>query len=140
MGLDMYLTAERFYWHHEEKPRVPEVPKGYEVQTVTCKAAYWRKANQIHAWFVANVQDGVDECETYYVSRDKLQTLVDTCKKALADKDNAGNILPPQSGFFFGSTDLDEWYFADLKDTVEKLEKALTAFGKGWEFSYRASW
>ena len=27
---------------------------------VTC--AYWRKANQIHAWFVDNVQQGNDDC------------------------------------------------------------------------------
>ena len=38
--------------------------------------AYWRKANAIHAWFVENCQDGRDECQTAYVSRDQLEDLL----------------------------------------------------------------
>ena len=36
---------------------------------------YWRKANHIHAWFVKNVQDGIDNCAEYYVSPDNLREL-----------------------------------------------------------------
>lgn len=43
--------------------------------------AYWRKANQIHAWFVENVQDGEDDCGSYMVSKESLEELLDICKE-----------------------------------------------------------
>ena len=43
----------------------------------------WRKANQIHSWFVKNVQGGVDDCEVYEVSREKIEELLEICNKVL---------------------------------------------------------
>ena len=37
---------------------------------------YWRKANQVHRWFVNNVQEGEDNCKEYVVSRNKLAELL----------------------------------------------------------------
>ena len=88
---------------------------------VTC--AYWRKANQIHSWFVREVQGGEDNCGEYYVSSDKLIELLAICKHSLENKDPA--LLLPQGGFFFGSTDIDEWYWNDLKSTISQLERIL---------------
>jgi len=45
--------------------------------------AYWRKANQIHTWFVNEVQGGKDECEPHPVSRDKLLELRNICAHVL---------------------------------------------------------
>ena len=42
---------------------------------------YWRKANQIHAWFVENVQNGCDDCKAYEVSEEQLEELLDICKR-----------------------------------------------------------
>jgi len=130
---------------------------------------YWRKANAIHNWFVKNVQDGVDNCGDYYLDSDTLQKLVDTCKQALAviakadvivkqvetgwDKngtmysdiqtydceDEINDILPPTSGFFFGSTDIDKWYEDDLRRTIEVLEEELNNPGSG-DYYYHSSW
>lgn len=134
IGLDSYLTAERFFWFNETKP----VVEGIEVQSVKAKAAYWRKANQIHAWFVDNVQGGEDECRPHYVSRDQLRELRDLCQQAL---DTEKPLLEPRSGFFFGSTEIDEWYWEDLKNTVEMIDKALADFPEDkWNFEYRSSW
>lgn len=47
------------------------------------EVGYWRKANHIHNWFVENVQNGVDDCDSYVVSREKLQELYDTCNRAV---------------------------------------------------------
>ena len=47
---------------------------------------YWRKANQIHAWFVDNVQDGIDDCREYEISKENLEKLLETCKTV---KDNS---------------------------------------------------
>lgn len=138
MGLDMYLTAERYFWESQPKPDLGDlIPEGYTVNTLIVEAVYWRKANQIHKWFVDNIQVGNDECRPHYVTREQLRELVETCKKALLDPTE----LPPQSGFFFGSTDIDEWYFANLNDTIEKVEKALAAFPEeDWDFRYCSSW
>jgi hypothetical protein len=75
------------------------------------------------------------------VEREQLEDLVKQCEAALVAKDKAETLLPTQSGFFFGSTDYDEWYFEDLKATVTTLKAILAnkAFDD-FEFSYRASW
>lgn len=44
---------------------------------------YWRKTNHIHNWFVQNVQNGEDDCDTYIVSREKLIELRDACQQVL---------------------------------------------------------
>ena len=104
---------------------------------VTC--AYWRKSNQIHKWFVDNVQGGEDNCGEYYVSHEKLRELRETCRQALFAKDPS--LLPPQAGFFFGSYDIDEWYWQDIKNTIKKLDRLfdLPDFDK-LSFSYTSSW
>ena len=104
---------------------------------VTC--AYWRKANQIHKWFVDNVQGGNDNCGEYYVSHEKLKELLATCQQALFAKDP--NLLPPQSGFFFGNTDIDEWYWQDIKDTIKKIKRVLELSEMSkLSFYYTSSW
>jgi hypothetical protein len=104
---------------------------------VTC--AYWRKANQIHSWFVREIQGGEDNCGEYYVSSDKLIELLAICKHSLENKDPA--LLLPQGGFFFGSTDIDEWYWNDIKSTISQLERilALPEFDN-LSFYYNSSW
>lgn len=59
--------------------------------------------------------------------------------KIIDDSDIAEQILPTQSGFFFGSTDYDEWYVKDLKDTVKIVEQVLKEITEG-EFYYSSSW
>jgi hypothetical protein len=34
-------------------------------------------------------------------------------------------LLPPKAGFFFGSTDIDEYFIQDLTDTVERFDYLL---------------
>ena len=47
---------------------------------ITDQIAYWRKANAIHKWFVDVVQRGKDNCESYVVSREQLERLLQKCK------------------------------------------------------------
>ena len=49
------------------------------------QVGYWRKANEIHNWFVENVQDGEDDC-CYHreVTKQVLEKLLDVCNKVLA--------------------------------------------------------
>lgn len=42
---------------------------------------YWRKANQIHSWFVNHVQDGEDDCNYHHeITKEILEELLDTCE------------------------------------------------------------
>ena len=165
MGLDMYLHAKKYVekidWTKLDRDNglgmdSPEVVNslwtdivntaqmsdvatdiyGVHVE-VTC--AYWRKCNQIHAWFVKNVQRGEDDCGEYYVSHEKLNELLNTCKTAYLDRNPS--LLPPQEGFFFGGTDIDEWYWRDVAETIKKLERvlALPEMSK-LSFYYTSSW
>jgi hypothetical protein len=164
MGLDMYLHAKKYVEKIDWKKLneldldmdskeafnplwkdIVDVAELNDVATdiygvnveVTC--AYWRKSNQIHKWFVDNVQGGVDDCGNYYVSHEKLKELREACRQALFAKDPS--ILPPQSGFFFGSYDIDEWYWNDIKSTIKKLDRifALPEMSN-LSFYYTSSW
>jgi hypothetical protein len=149
MGLDMYLYAKRFFWSEERDKLTPKFKellpdnKDYQVKEITLEVGYWRKANAIHKWFVDNCQDGVDECQETEVSRDKLKELLGICEQIVSKgnryKAISKRLLPCQSGFFFGSTDYDEFYLQDIKSTIEILKKALE-LSDSYDFYYRSSW
>lgn len=131
---------------------------------------YWRKQNAIHNYFVQECGDGVDECQRIDVEPEKLRELLKRCKEILADKDNiivtkdiytdiqgkecveenryfkdttlAENLLPTTSGFFFGSTDYDEWYIQGLEATIKALEEELNTPQDDiyTSYFYQASW
>lgn len=169
MGLDMYLTAETYinkrdYRGDESlwKDGKPPVEVAYKDiirasglrdfadsdvvsgVTVQVQAAYWRKANQIHGWFVRE-NDGVDDCRPIYVSRTDLERLLAVCKAIMENRDDKQfvlDVLPPSQGFFFGSDEIDEFYFQDIEYTIDRLEKLLSAPNppNGVTYEYRASW
>lgn len=105
------------------------------------EVAYWRKANHIHNWFVENVQDGEDDCGIYEVSKEQLEDLLNVCKLVKVNPAVAPEYLPTTSGFFFGSTDYDEYYMQDIEYTIEVLDKVLkeTDFEKQM-IAYGSSW
>jgi hypothetical protein len=47
--------------------------------------------------------------------------------------------LAPTAGFFFGSTEKDEWYYQELLNTIDILDSAL-GLPNATEFVYQASW
>ena len=165
MGLDMYLSARKYVnkidWSkldHNSDVDYAEatIPQWNEIVNVaglshvanvndiygvnvSVNAAYWRKVNAIHKWFVDNVQNGEDDCGEYYVSHDKLRELLATCRAAYSAKDPSE--LMPQGGFFFGSTDIDEWYWNDIKDTITQLDKIISMPDfERLSFYYQSSW
>src|SRR5690606_22029435 len=54
-----------------------------KIVSISQEVMYWRKANAIHKWFVENVQQGVDNCVEYFVSREDLQQRITECKEDL---------------------------------------------------------
>ena len=152
MGLDMYLIAKRYVSNYLDEqdaeradiiksvfPELADFDNDDLVKEVTVRVGYWRKANAIHKWFVDNVQDGVDECQYSYVSRDKLLELKSACEAVHSNCTKAPEILPTQDGFFFGDTSYDEWYFQDIEQTIKIIDAALK-LPNSWDFEYHASW
>lgn len=160
MGLDMYLSKRTYvknwnYMKPEERHTItvtgPQAAtiKPERISYIEEQVGYWRKANAIHQWFVDHCQDGVDDCRNAYVSREQLAELRDLCRSLMSAYETdpeaatarAGTELPPQSGFFFGSTDTDDGYWQDLRETANLLTAALDENGDGWgEFQYHSSW
>ena len=167
MGLDMYLNVRKNIskvksWTLDDgitnspefekaaeatgisKWEEPESIYGIEVQAV---AAYWRKTNAIHNWFVQNVQHGKDDCGEYYVAQNQLEELVTICDQVIADPSKAEDLLPTQDGFFFGNTDYDEWYHEGIRYTSKRLKELLKLVSDDTEpildrvyFMYSSSW
>jgi len=151
MGLDMYLRAKRYVSNFDFRPDDKELNQkireslglnhlndsdGLEVSVTV---GYWRKANQVHQWFVDNVQAGEDDCKSYWVQKSKMKELLDLCKEVLETKN--ADLLPPQSGFFFGSTEVDEWYWEDIQHTIRLIESVLNDESlKEYDFEYQSSW
>lgn len=137
-----------------------------KVTHITEDVGYWRKANHIHKWFVDNVQEGIDECQESYVSFEQLQELKELCKTVLGvlettektekevvvgwrgggeelketievyDATLVEAFLPPETGFFFGSTEIDEWYKRSLEETIEIID----SLDPDGSYYYQASW
>ena len=165
MGLDMYLSARKYInkidwnlldvnsdtsyaeatfpqWNNiVEAAGLDHVANANDIYgvNVSVNCAYWRKVNSVHNWFVQNVQNGEDDCGEYYVSHDKLKELLTTARQALFHKDPKE--LMPQAGFFFGSYDIDEWYWEGIKSTIKQLSKLteLPDF-EDLSFYYQSSW
>lgn len=150
MGLDMYLHKRTYVqnWDHMEDSEKHQISitKGgcstaielKRISHITEQVAYWRKSNQIHKWFVENVQNGVDDCGDYHVSEDDLKELLNQCEQIFKDPDKGKELLPTQSGFFFGGTEYDEYYHGDIHDTIKVLKKLLKE--TSGNFYYSSSW
>jgi hypothetical protein len=146
MGLDQYLYATKYLTKASKEYEavlnaVDANAFGNLTTHLEINVAQWRKSNHIHHWFVQNCQDGEDNCQrSNDISREELVTLLDLCKQVSADHSLAEELLPCQGGFFFGSTEYDEWYFASIDETITKLFYVLDNTPEDWDFYYQSSW
>lgn len=131
--------------------------------SLTQEIGYWRKANAIHNWFVKNVQNGVDDCGYYVVTKKQLEELLEICIKVRDSLNNqkpiekinkdgfaikvfenheiAQNLLPALDGFFFGGIEYDEYYLESIQETIGILLKATHWVDEdNFEILYHSSW
>lgn len=147
MGLDMYLTAKRYiYTFGDDDKALRDVLEQLKVNDMPIKelsyeAGYWRKANQIHKWFVDNVQGGNDNCGEYLVTTEELERLLELVNEVLRNKEKAKELLPTTNGFFFGDISYDESYFDDLINTKAIIENVLSIVElRKYDIYYSSSW
>lgn len=153
MGLDMYLYAKRYFLPYGEEAKDGNVIKDISglskfseddsTVEVIVQAMYWRKANQIHHWFVQNIQGGNDDCGNYYVNDAVLIDLKNICDHIIAHPNDAMKMLPPSSGFFFGSSVVDEWYMEQIVYTSKRISEIFNIKKDSdmWvDFYYHSSW
>ena len=146
MGLDMWLTGKKFFWGEKDIKKEDKInalfPKiKYKIYRVEFSIMCWRKVNAIHNWFVENVQYGNDDCKSHYVSIEQLKELKSVIDKVIKDNKLAEELLPTTSGFFFGGTEYDKYYFDELKKTSKKLKALLKDKNvKDMDFYYNSSW
>lgn len=162
MGLDMYLNKTKrlpdislmtldpdevkeknSVLYNRLKPYIVKrgTPGRYQWDSYSDEVGYWRKDNHIHQWFVANVQDGEDECNPFEVSKEQVRALLETCIKVRDDHTLAESLLPTQEGFFFGSSDYDQYYYDAIDYTINICNEALDNFDfEEHVLYYQASW
>lgn len=143
MGLDMHLEKRKTgVSYKKDKPFNIKVSIGddssyqelitHEIDLMIGNMR-WSKANQIHGWFVDKIQGGEDNCGIYGVSKENLEELLELVDSILDVKNNdilaakklALEKLPPTEGFFFGDSQIDDYYWLNLEETSEGLKKLL---------------
>lgn len=151
------LTDEQREEYRNSKPEYDEDMYGKELM-------YWRKANQIHNWFVKNCQGGVDDCERYVITVSDLMKLKELCEKILTMTEKRKEMrypsfgatekeevdvpclttegveyaiehLPSRTGFFFGGTEYDDWYVWHLENTIEQINYTLDTLNCEYGFA-----
>ena len=119
MGLDMYLFKHKKFRDNDEEFNKLERENEEEI-------LYWRKANMIRSWFVNHTALLSDDDDIYIpISRETLELLKQDLEDTLNDHNLATVLFPTSSGFFFGSTEYDEYYWNKLKYTLEEVTKIL---------------
>jgi len=111
MGLDMYLTGQKFFWDFDDKDKRYE--DGLRIKSLDLELGYWRKHPNLHGYIVQSFAEGKDKCQEIHLSAIDLRNIISAVKERR---------LPPTEGFFFGQSMGDD---AEMKRDLEILERAL---------------
>lgn len=85
---------------------------------------YFRKVNFLVKYF-SDLGFDVENQTPFYINKDQVTELRDRCQRVLDDHSLAEDLLPTMGGFFFGSTDYDEYYFEDVEEVLKYCEESL---------------
>ena len=146
MGLDITFYKAKRSKDNETKERLEEIRKALDAEYIKSidernsklineledekekinpwkEVAYFRKVNFLIPFF------GYEEnCSNIEIDKYQVEDLIEACKEVLASHDKASFLLPTQAGFFFGSTDYDDWYFDDVESVKTTFESILEDF------------
>ncbi len=131
MGLDMYLTGEKFFWTDWEHPENNIMEDGFRLKAKRYELGYWRKHPDLHGYIVETFADGKDECQEIELSKEDISQILNASENGK---------LPHTEGFFFGATQPE-----DKTETRKILTNALKWLktkenGIAKSIYYQASW
>lgn len=145
MGLDMYLfKRKKIRDDDKDLNKSAYNQRLYRARQNEEEILYWRKANMIRSWFVNHTALLSDDDGVYIpISRETLELLKQDLEDTLNDYKLAIVLFPTSSGFFFGDTDYDEYYWKKLEYTLEEVTKILDEDIVDWDnevVEYCDSW
>jgi hypothetical protein len=133
MGLDMYLTGEKFLMPDFQNRSIDLQEDGFRLRSKTVELGYWRKHPNLHGYIVQTFAGGKDECQIICLEPNDIRTIVAAVK--------AKN-LPDTEGPFFGSSNTSSEYIANdiaiFEKAVDWLETEESRVFRS--VKYRASW
>ncbi|QDV34957.1 hypothetical protein ElP_28540 [Tautonia plasticadhaerens] len=123
MGLDMYLTGEK-YFHGVKRKRGDKKGERYDL-------GYWRKHPNLHGFIVKEFAGGEDECQPIYLDKERMERII-----AAVEAEQ----LPHTTGFFFGASDGSEKEedLAIFREAIAWLEEEEEGVWRS--VVYQASW
>lgn len=137
MGLDASLNVRKYL---DDEPGLTNLIKekmnywDFEPSYIEFKVVYWRKAWQIHDFFIDHTSDPEDGT-SFFIERELIMDLYDKVCTILKEPERALEIIP--------DTCADDWYFSQIKNTKVSLEKLFNSefwIDDFYEFYYEASW
>ena len=146
MGLDMYLTGDKFRASGvynketgEYDPVEPTYVDGFKLSSERLELGYWRKNAPLHVLIVNRFADGKDDCKTIDLGEKQLRLIAELLRSETLPTDEQCG------GFFFG----DEEWWAECRKDADKDAKVfeaaadwLASGGAGFwnSVEYQASW
>ena len=101
MGLDIFLTKKK-----------------------RTNIGYFRKVNFLVKFFEDKGFD-VPNQTPLAITREDAEELLSKCEEVLKDHSKGPELLPTMSGFFFGSTDYDDYYYDDVEEVRDYVKDKL---------------
>lgn len=101
-------------WNTEKR----NSPKGMKEKIEVYEGGYFRKFNALHNYIVQNFAHGIDECQPIGLSEEDIQQVLGVLEEVDTNQQVADQLLPTASGFFFGGTQYDDWYFEEVKNAI----------------------
>jgi predicted DNA-binding protein YlxM (UPF0122 family) len=132
MGLDMYLTANKYFYtidDEEEAKKIADIMGiNKVVRSVTFRAMQWRKCYLVNDWFSDKLSDHdiAQECE---IDREDIEELLAECTNALEGKPS-----------YFDDNEVNDEFTFEMQTTKDGLEACLKDFPQSYWFTYSASW
>ena len=151
MGLDQYF---------ELRANCKLNPISTDNNCDTYHEMYFRKHNALHAWLIRDDHKDPNNPEVLCIavtfgSLRKLHKVLSGLVSAIKEQKNGTitmdeliakckNEYPTNSGFFFGSTEYNNWYFDDVQDDYNAVNSIVTANQDAKDdeiaLDYRVSW
>ena len=88
------------------------------------EVGYFRKVNFLVKFF-ENKGLNVKEQKPLLINKDDAEELLSKCEEVLKDHSKGPELLPTMEGFFFGSTDYDDYYYDSVNETSKFIKNTL---------------